>query len=81
MTSETPYLLRLGELQEDAAKLFFHSLPEKGWASCSLEYREAGPVSEVWAVVTDSDGNTEPIEPSFAPEFGHLCGILSSKSL
>lgn len=61
---QPPYLVRLGEMQEDAAKLLFYSLPPEGWAVCTLEYREAGPVSEVFARMIDSDGNMQPVKVS-----------------
>lgn len=63
MTTGPPYLARLGELQEDAAKRFFHSLPQDGWDFCTFEYREAGPVSEVVARATDSSGQSRSVTP------------------
>jgi hypothetical protein len=61
-----PYLVGLGEIQQDAAKLLFYSLPRDGWTTCVLHYREAGPVIEVVAHITDSSGNVEPVEPPMA---------------
>lgn len=66
MTDNPPYLVKTGELAEDAAKLLFYSLPEDGWQSCSVVFREADKYAEFVAARTDSDGRTKPVAPSKA---------------
>ena len=62
MTDNPPYMVRVGQLQEDAGKLLYYSLPESGWSSATLEYRKAGPVGESVLTCTYSDGRTESLE-------------------
>lgn len=62
MTDETPYLVRVGELQEDAGKLLYYSLPEDGWDSCTLEYRKAGSIGESVLTLALSDGREESLK-------------------
>lgn len=66
VTDEPPYLVRIGQLQEEVGKLVYYSLPEKGWDTCTLEYRKAGPVGESLLTCTFSDGRTESLEVPMA---------------
>ena len=59
MTDEPPYLVRIGTLQEDAAKLLYYSLPEGGWKTCTFTYRKVGPVGESLFLCTFMDGREE----------------------
>lgn len=63
MTDNPPYLVKQGELQEEAAKWLYYNLPEQGWESCYMEYRQAGPIAEAVVRCTMTDGNVEPISP------------------
>lgn len=63
MSDETPYLVRIGELQEAAAKMIFTSLPSDGWQKYELAYMEAGPVGEIVSEVEDDAGNKTRVPP------------------
>lgn len=61
MTDHPPYVVRITQLQAEAGKLLYDSLPETGWKTAVLEYRKAGPVGESVLVCTYSDGRTESL--------------------
>ena len=63
VTDEPPFLVKTGELQEEAVKWLYYNLPESGWVSCHMEFRKAGPVAESMARLTLSDGTVEPVAP------------------
>ncbi|BBZ85028.1 hypothetical protein MABM_49440 [Mycobacteroides abscessus] len=63
---EPPYLVQLGALQEDAAKLLYYSLPEEGWDACTLIFREAANYGEFVVTRTNPDGSDQLIAPSNA---------------
>ncbi|SIK63885.1 Uncharacterised protein [Mycobacteroides abscessus subsp. abscessus] len=66
VTDDAPYLVQLGALQEDAAKLLYYSLPAEGWDSCTLVFREAANYGEFVVTRTNPDGSTELVAPSNA---------------
>ncbi len=66
VTDEPPYLVQLGYLQEDAGKLLYYSLPEDGWSTCTMVFREASNYGEYVGTCTTSSGDEEPIAPSAA---------------
>lgn len=63
VTGEAPYLVQLGALQEDAAKLLYYSLPEEGWETSTLVFREAANYGEFVVTRNHSDGREELIAP------------------
>ncbi|WP_078344619.1 hypothetical protein [Mycobacteroides chelonae] len=65
-TDQPPYLVQLGALQEDAAKLLYYSLPEEGWESSTLIFREAANYGEFVVTRNNLDGREELIAPSNA---------------
>jgi len=63
LSDETPHLVRVGELQEAAAKLILTSLPSDGWQRYELAYMEAGPVGEIVSEVEDDAGGKTRVPP------------------
>lgn len=63
MTDEPPFLVKQGQLQEEAVKWLYYNLPETGWETADLTYCKAGPVGESVAELTYSDGRVEPFAP------------------
>lgn len=66
MTDDPPYLVRLGQLQQDAAALLYHCLPESGWSRAVIEYRMAGRVGESVLTCTYTDGRKESLQVPMA---------------
>lgn len=58
MTDQPPYLVKLGDAQTAVVRALFNSLPDRGWDSCTVEYRKAGAVAESRVGLTGSDGTT-----------------------
>lgn len=63
MTDEAPYLVREGQLEQEAVKWLYYNLPENDWESCYLEFRKAGPIAEAVVKYTRPNGDVEPFSP------------------